>query len=93
MIKMYNFKNQYKSIKREIDTSLQNVLIDTAFSNGKYVQEFEDNFSKYLDSKFCIAVNNGTSALHIALMALNLKSGDEVLVPSFSFLLHANLFH
>ena len=44
MIKMYDFKNQYLNIKNEIDTAVQNVLNDSAFSNGKYVQEFENKF-------------------------------------------------
>ena len=85
MIKMYDFKNQYLNIKNDIDIAVQNVLDDSAFSNGKYVLEFENKFSRYINSKYCSAVNNGTSALHIALMALNVKYGDEVLVPSFSF--------
>ena len=85
MIKMYNFKNQYNSIKEEIDFSIQSVLNDSAFSSGKYVQDFENSFSNYIGSKYCIAVNNGTSALHAVLLALDIKSTDEVLVPSFSF--------
>jgi len=85
MIKMYDFKNQYLNIKNQIDTAIQNVLNDSAFSNGKYVQEFENKFSKYINSKHSVAVNNGTSALHVALMALDIGYNDEVLVPSFSF--------
>jgi len=85
MIKMYNFKKQYNSIKEEIDFSVQSVLNDSAFSSGKYVQDFESRFSNYIGSKHCVAVNNGTSALHAALLALDIKSTDEVLVPSFSF--------
>tara|TARA_Y100001960_G_C14694541_1_gene838294 strand:+ start:262 stop:1359 length:1098 start_codon:yes stop_codon:yes gene_type:complete len=85
MIKMYDFKNQYKSIKEQIDNSIQSVLDDSAFSSGKYIQNFESKFSNYIGSKYCVAVNNGTSALHAALLALDIKFGDEVLVPSFSF--------
>jgi len=85
MIKMYDFKSQYLGIKDKIDCSIQKVLNDSAFSNGKYVQIFEKSFSDYLCSNHCVAVNNGTSALHLALMALDIKQGDEVLVPSFSF--------
>jgi Predicted pyridoxal phosphate-dependent enzyme apparently involved in regulation of cell wall biogenesis len=85
MIKMYDFNNQYKMIKNEIDSSIQSVLDDSAFSSGKYVENFEHKFSNYIGSKYCVAVNNGTSALHAALLALDIKSGDEVLVPSFSF--------
>ena len=85
MIKMYDFKSQYQSIKNEIDQALQNVLDDSAFSSGKYVQKFENKFSDYIQIKHCVAVNNGTSALHAALLALDVKPGDEILVPSFSF--------
>ena len=85
MIKMYDFKKQYQSIKGEIDSAIQDVLDISAFSSGKYVQNFENQFSDYNGSKYCVAVNNGTSALHIALMALNIGANDEVLVPSFSF--------
>ncbi len=85
MIKMYDFKSQYQSIKNEIDQALQNVLDDSAFSSGKYVQNFENEFSDYIQVKHCVAVNNGTSALHAALLALDVKPGDEILVPSFSF--------
>ena len=85
MIKMYDFKSQYLGIKNQIDNSIQNVLNDSAFSNGKYVQQFEKQFSEYIGSNHCLAVNNGTSALHIALLALGIKANDEVLVPSFSF--------
>ena len=82
---MYDFKKQYLSIKDEINSSIQNVLDDSAFSNGKYVQQFEKEFSEYIGSNYSLSVNNGTSALHIALLALNISSNDEVLVPSFSF--------
>jgi len=85
MIKMYDFKLQYSSISDEIDNSLQLVLNDSAFSSGKYVEKFENEFSKYIGTKYCAAVNNGTSALHVALLALGIGQGDEVLVPSFSF--------
>ena len=85
MVKMYDFKKQYGQIKNKIDESIQSVLNDSAFSNGKYVQSFELKFSNYLNSKYCVAVNNGTSALHISLLALGIKPDDEVLIPSFSF--------
>ena len=88
MIKMYNFKEQYQSIKSEIDYSLQSVLNDTAFSSGKYVEKFEIDFSKYIGANYCVAVNNGTSALHAALLALNIKKNDVTINqsnPSSSF--------
>ena len=85
MIKMYDFKLQYNSISKKIDSALQSVLDVSAFSSGKYVEKFENDFSKYIGTNFCAAVNNGTSALHVALLALGIKKNDEVLVPTFSF--------
>jgi len=85
MIRMYDFKAQYNQIKDKIDNSIQSVLNDSAFSSGKYVEKFENEFSNYIGSKYCVAVNNGTSALHASLLALNIKYGDQVLVPTFSF--------
>tara|TARA_B100002052_G_C15883823_1_gene600625 strand:- start:1047 stop:2141 length:1095 start_codon:yes stop_codon:yes gene_type:complete len=85
MIKMYDFKLQYNSISEEIDNALQSVLDESAFSSGKYVEKFENEFSNYIGTNFCAAVNNGTSALHVALLALGIKDDDEVLVPTFSF--------
>ena len=85
MVKMYDFKSEYLSLKNEIDNKLNDVLNDSAFSNGKYVETFEKDFSNYSGSKYCVAVNNGTSALQAALMALDVGFGDEVIVPTFSF--------
>ena len=85
MIKMHDFKVQYNKIKDKIDNSVQSVLNDSAFSSGKYVEKFENEFSNYIGSNYCVAVNNGTSALHAVLLALDIKSGDEILVPTFSF--------
>jgi len=59
-------------------------------SMGKRVQEFEERFSKYVNSKYAIAVNNGTSALHLALIAMGIKEEDEVLVPDITFISTAN---
>ena len=50
-------------------------------SKGKYIDKFEKKFSKFVNSKYSISVNNGTAALHLALLALDIKKGDEVLVP------------
>lgn len=62
--------------------------IDTGWisSAGKYVKEFERLFAKYCDSKYAVAVTNGTAALHMALVALNIKKGDEVIIPSFTMI-------
>lgn len=80
-----DLKAQYQSIKNEIDHSLQSVLESSAFISGPYVQEFEENFSQVHETKYCVATNSGTSALHSALWALKISQGDEVIVPTFTF--------
>ena len=85
-IQMVDLKQQYAKIKPEIDTALQEVLDTAAFINGKAVQDFTDHLAKYLDVKHVIPCANGTDALQIALMALDLQPGDEVITPSFTFI-------
>ena len=84
-IPMLDLKGQYKKIKGEIDSSIQKVIDSAAFINGPEVHSFEKNLEAYLKSKFVIACANGTDALQIAMMALELKPGDEVIVPSFTY--------
>ena len=66
------------------------ILTSSANKGGKYVQEFEQTVSSFLKSKYVVAVNSGTAALQAALYALDIKHGDEVLVPSFTFVATAN---
>ena len=84
-IPMLDLKGQYKKIKPEIDTAIQQVLDNTNFINGPEVHSFESNLAKYLKSEYVIACANGTDALQIAMMALELKPGDEVIVPAFTY--------
>lgn len=84
-IPMLDLKGQYKKIKGEIDSSIQKVIDSAAFINGPQVHSFEHNLAAYLGSKHVIACANGTDALQIAMMALELKPGDEVIVPSFTY--------
>ena len=65
-------------------------LTSSANQGGKYVQDFEKSVSKFVNSKYAIAVNSGTAALQAALYALDIKFGDEVLIPSFTFVSTAN---
>ena len=60
-------------------------------SKGKYIEKFEKSFCKYIKSKYAITVNNGTAALHLALLALGIKKGDEVIVPSFTYIAPVNV--
>ncbi len=66
------------------------ILTSSAYQGGKYVQDFEKSVSSFVKSKYVIAVNSGTAALQAALYALDVKRGDEVLVPSFTFVATAN---
>ncbi len=85
-IQMVDLKGQYHKIKAEVDEAVLNVLESTAFINGKAVQEFATNLSSYLGVKHVIPCANGTDALQIAMMALDLQPGDEVITPSFTFI-------
>lgn len=89
MIKFLDLAAQYESIKLEIDSAIANVIRDTAFIGGKYVKEFELKFSNYVGVKHCIGVANGTDALEIAIEALNLPPGSEIIVPGNSFIASA----
>ena len=85
-IQMVDLKRQYHKIKSEVDEAVLNVIESTAFINGKPVQEFANNLSSYLGIKHVIPCANGTDALQIAMMALDLQPGDEVITPSFTFI-------
>ncbi|MEK7479629.1 MAG: DegT/DnrJ/EryC1/StrS family aminotransferase [Patescibacteria group bacterium] len=79
-------REQYLSIKDEIDTAIKAVIQDSAFIKGKYVEEFEKNFANYIGVKHCVGVGNGTDALWIALKCLGIQEGDEVIVPANTFI-------
>src|SRR6185503_9001710 len=85
-IQMVDLKRQYHKIKNEVDEAVLNVMESTAFIGGKPIQEFANNLSSYLGVKHVIPCANGTDALQIAMMALDLKPGDEVITPSFTFI-------
>lgn len=85
-IQMVDLKRQYEKIKTEVDTALGQVLDSTAFINGPDVGLFADELARYLDVRHVIPCANGTDALQIALMALGLRPGDEVITPSFTFI-------
>ncbi len=85
-IQMCDLKGQYLKIKKEIDLSIQEVIDSSAFIKGKEVNLFQDELAKYLGVKHVIGCANGTDALQIALMALGLKPGDEVITPDFTFI-------
>jgi len=83
---MVDLKGQYEKIKDEIDKVILDCVSSTAYINGPPVEIFSRNLEKYLGVKHVIPCANGTDALQIALMALDLKPGDEVIVPAFTFI-------
>jgi len=82
---MLDLKSQYDKIKEEMDSAIDRVLESSNFINGPEVGYFEKNLGRYLGSKYVVACANGTDALQIAMMALELKPGDEVIVPAFTY--------
>ena len=88
---MVDLTGQYEKIQAEIDMVLLNVVKKGAFINGEEVKEFSDSLSKYLNVPFVIPCANGTDALQISLMALGLQPGDEVIVPSFTYVATAEV--
>lgn len=82
---MVDLKGQYSKIKPEVDQAIQNVIDTTAFINGPQVKTFSADLAEYLGVKHVITCANGTDALQIALMALGLEQGDEVIVPCFTY--------
>jgi UDP-2-acetamido-2-deoxy-ribo-hexuluronate aminotransferase len=84
-LQMVDLKTQYQNIKNEIDASIQSVLDSTAFINGPQVKEFTSNLETYLGVKHVIPCANGTDALQIAMMALDLQPGDEIITPSYTY--------
>ena len=84
-IRMVDLKGQYSFIKKEIDVALEQIFQDTDFINGKAVRAFQNKLQDYLGINHVIPCANGTDALQIALMALDLKQGDEVITADFTF--------
>lgn len=85
-IPFLDLKSQYQSIKEDINKELQFVMDNTCFVLGSEVKEFEQNFADFCNKRFCIALNSGTSALHLALIASGIKQGDEVIIPVNTFI-------
>ncbi len=90
-IPMVDLKQQYEKIKDEVDEAILNVVSSTRYIKGPEVTGFESELAEYLGSTHVIGCANGTDALQIALMALGLKPGDEVIVPSFTFVATAEV--
>lgn len=91
MVPLVDLHKQYLSIKKEIDDAILSVISDSAFIGGKYVKEFEEKFAEFQNSSYCVGVGNGTDALEIAIEALNLEKGSEIIVPANSFISSAEV--
>lgn len=85
-LQMVDTKTQYQKIKTEVDAAVIAVMESSQFIGGKVLNDFSDNLAKYHGSKHVIPCANGTDALQIAMMALGLKAGDEVITPSFTYI-------
>ncbi len=85
-IQMVDTKTQYHKIKTEVDAAVLGVLESSMFIGGKAVNSFAENLARYHNSKHCIPCANGTDALQIAMMALGIEPGDEVITPSFTYI-------
>jgi dTDP-4-amino-4,6-dideoxygalactose transaminase len=86
MIPFVDLKTQYLSIKDEIDTAVIKVLESTQFILGSEVASLEAEFAEYCNADYGVAVNTGTSALHLALLAVGIGAGDEVITVPFTFI-------
>jgi len=85
-IQMVDLKGQYQKIKEEIDTALLSAVENAAFINGPEVKRFTESLKKFNKVNSAITCANGTDALQIAMMALDFKPGDEVIVPAFTYI-------
>ncbi|MDQ1095728.1 MULTISPECIES: DegT/DnrJ/EryC1/StrS family aminotransferase [Chryseobacterium] len=92
-IQMVDLQSQYYKIKNDVDNAVLNVMDSAAFINGPEVKSFQNELESYLDVKHVIPCGNGTDALQIALMALDLKEGDEVITADFTFAATVEVIH
>lgn len=92
-IQMVDLQSQYYKIKADIDNAVVNVMNSAAFINGPEVKSFQKELEDYLNVPHVIPCANGTDALQIALMALNLKEGDEVITADFTFAATVEVIH
>lgn len=92
-IQMVDLQSQYYKIKSDLDNAVLNVMDSAAFVNGPEVKLFQKELEEYLDVKYVIPCANGTDALQIALMALDLKEGDEIITADFTFAATVEVIH
>ena len=85
-IKRIDLTRDYEAHKEEYLNAIEVVCKETAFSGGKYADKFDEEFAAYVGTKYAVGVNNGTSALHCAMLALGVGAGDEVIVPANTYI-------
>ena len=90
-IHMVDTKGQYAKIRHDVDAAIMDVINSSIFIGGKVVDEFRENLANYNGSKHVVPCANGTDALQIAMMAMDLKPGDEVITPSFTYIATAEV--
>ena len=90
-IQMVDLKSQYLKIKSEIDHAVISCIESTNYIKGPEVKIFENTLSRYLNVKHTIGCGNGTDALQIALMAFDLRQGDEIIIPAFTYVATAEV--
>lgn len=88
-VPFFDLKRQYKNIEGEVKTALEKVMDSCAFSGGQFADQFEKEFAEYVGTAYARGTNNGTSAIHLALLALGVEPGDEVIVPAHTFIASA----
>ncbi len=81
-----DLKGQHQQIKKEVFEAFERVYDQTAFSGGPFVEEFEKDFATFCNTRYAVGVNNGTTALHLAMLALGIGPGDEVIIPANTFI-------
>lgn len=85
-IPFLDLKGQHQQIKSKVFEAFEEVYENTAFSGGSFVEKFEDRFAEFCNTKYAIGVNNGTSALQLAIVSLGIGAGDEVIIPANTFI-------
>ncbi len=90
-VPLVDLKAQYAAIKPDIDAAMQRVVNNTSFILGKEVAEFENNFAAFSHAQYCVGTDSGTAALHLALLILGVKAGDEVITTTHTFIATAEV--
>jgi dTDP-4-amino-4,6-dideoxygalactose transaminase len=81
-----DLKGQHQQVKEEVFDAFEKVYAKTAFAGGPFVAEFEEKFAEFCSASYAVGVNNGTNAIHLALRALDVGTGDEVIIPANTFI-------